>query len=298
MIRLAFRAPSGDAELVLAALVELAPSGVEQVDGDGYTEFALYGAPSELPSFPHGPADVGGVVVEVSGREVPDDWAERWKRFHRPVLIGGRIYVRPPWEEPAVRPGVTEIVIDPGQAFGTGTHPTTALCLELMLELKARGSFADLGCGSGVLAIAAAKLGFGPVWAIDAERQAIEATRQNALANGVALGGGAGGAGGAGVGGGGARGAGGAGGVRLPALESVERGDLRGKPAPKADVVAANLMRPLLLRVAELWAGEPPATLIVSGLLDHEADEVAGAFAPLRERARLSRLGWSALLLG
>src|SRR3954449_3858331 len=205
MIRLAFRAPADQAEIVLAALIDLAPSGVEQVDGNGVTEFAVYGAPGELPSFPEGDADVGGVVVHVSGREVPDDWAERWKRFHRPVLIAGKIYVRPPWEEPAVRPGVTEIVIDPGQAFGTGTHPTTALCLELMLDLKPDRSFADLGCGSGVLAIAAAKLGFGPVTAVDAERQAVDATRVNARDNAAKL-------------------------------DRVERGDLRNSPAPKADV--------------------------------------------------------------
>jgi ribosomal protein L11 methyltransferase len=278
MIRLAFRAPADQAELVLAALIEIAPSGVEQVDGNGFTEFALYGAPGELPSFPEGEAEVGGIVVQVSGREVPDDWAERWKRFHRPVLIGGRLYVRPPWEEAAVRPGVIEIVIDPGQAFGTGTHPTTALCLELLLDLKPRGSFADLGCGSGVLAIAAAKLGFDPITAVDAERQAVEATRANALANGVALGP--------------------ASDRRIPSIDRIERADLRNAPAAKADVVAANLMRPLLLRIAELWEGEPPQTLVVSGLLDHEADEVAAAFAPRVERRRLSSLGWTALLLG
>src|SRR3954452_711916 len=286
MIRLAFRAPADHAEIVLAALIELAPTGEEEVGGDRFTEFALYGAPGELPSFPEGPADVGGGVVQVSGTEVPDDWSERWKRFHRPVLIGGKIYVRPPWEEPAVRPGVTEIVIDPGQAFGTGTHPTTALCLELMLDLKGRGSFADLGCGSGVLAIAAAKLGFAPITAMDAERQAIEATRANALANGVALPASdtSASAARALVG-------------RIPALDRIGRGDLRNSPAPRADVGAANLMRPLLLRVAELWAGDPPPTLIVSGLLDHEPDEVAAAFTPLRERRRLSSQGWSALLL-
>jgi ribosomal protein L11 methyltransferase len=278
VIRLAFRAPAAQAELVLAALIELAPSGVEQVDGEGFTEFAVYGAPGELPSFPEGPAEVGGVVVQVAGTEVPDDWAERWKRFHRPVLIAGRIYVRPPWEEAAVRPGVAEIVIDPGQAFGTGAHPTTALSLELMLGLKPHGSFADLGCGSGVLAIAAAKLGFRPVTAVDAEHQAIAATRANAIANGVALGEPEH--------------------RRMPAIERIERADLRNAPAPKADVVAANLMRPLLLRVAELWEGGPPPTLIVSGLLDHEADEVAAAFAPLRERRRLNSRGWSALFLG
>src|SRR3954470_21983338 len=185
MIRLAFRAPAEQAAIVLAALIDIAPTGVEQVDGEGFTEFAVYGAPGELPSFPEGEAEVGGVIVEVSGREVPDDWAERWKRFHRPVLIGGTLYVRPPWEEPAVRPRVTEIVIDPGQAFGTGTHPTTALCLELMLDLKPRGSFADLGCGSGVLAIAAAKIGFSPVTAVDAERESVRATKLNANVNGV-----------------------------------------------------------------------------------------------------------------
>jgi len=287
MIRLAFRAPAEQAELVLAALIELAPSGVEQVDGDGVTEFAVYGAPGELPSVPEGDAEVSGVVVHVSGREVPDDWAERWKRFHRPVLIAGQVYVRPPWEALALRPNVTEIVIDPGQAFGTGTHPTTALCLELMLDLKPRGSFADLGCGSGVLAIAAAKLGFEPVTAIDAERQAIEATRSNALANGVSPTAAVPGASRPGTyalpG-------------RIPAI-AIERGDLRSVPAPKADVVAANLMRPLLLRVAELWAGDPPPTLIVSGLLEHEADDVAAAFAPLRERRRLTSVGWSAVML-
>ena len=265
MIRLAIRADARDAEPVLAALLELTAAGLEQVDGDGWVEFALYGAPGELPSLPEGDADVGGARVVVRGEEVPDDWAERWKRFHAPLLVGGRLYVRPPWEEPAVRPGVHELVIDPGRAFGTGAHPTTRLCLELLLELDAEGSFADLGCGSGVLGIAAAKLGWSPVTAVDAEVAAVEATRVNARDNGVAL-------------------------------DRVERWDLRRQPPPAADTVAANLMRPLLLRVAELTADRPRA-LILSGLLDHEADELAAAFAPLGERRRLSLKGWSALLL-
>src|SRR3954451_4081379 len=160
MIRLWIRAPAEAAEQVLAALLELTPEGVEQVDGDGWVEYALYGAPGELPSLPEGEASVAGVLVQVRGEEVPADWDERGKRFHGPLLLGGRLYVRPPWEQPAVRSGVHEVVIDPGQAFGTGTHPTTRLCLELMLELdEPGGSFCDLGCGSGVLAIAAAKLG-------------------------------------------------------------------------------------------------------------------------------------------
>ena len=265
MIRLAIRADPADAESVVAALVDLTPQGFEQVDGDGWVEFALYGTPGELPTLNEGVALIGGARVTVRGEEVPDDWAERWKRFHTPLLVGGKLYVRPPWEQAAVNPTVHELVIDPGQAFGTGTHPTTRLCLELLLELEPTGSFADLGCGSGVLAIAAAKLGFAPITALDSDRAAVEATLANARENGVTL-------------------------------DRVERYDLRGEPPPPADAVAANLMRPLLLQIAKLMGERPPA-LVLSGLLDHEADEVAAAFAPLAERRRLSLKGWSALLL-
>jgi len=265
LIRLAIRAAPADAERVNAALLEIAPTGIERVDGDGFVEFALYGAPGELPSLGQGEAEVAGARVTVRGEEVPEDWDERWKRFHAPVLIGGTVYVRPPWEQPAVRPGVREVVIDPGQAFGTGAHPTTRMCLELLLDLDAKGSLADLGCGSGVLAIAAAKLGFSPVAAYDADRGAVAATLANARDNGVVL-------------------------------DRVQRLDLRSQPAPPADVVVANLMRPLLLRVAELIA-EPPPVLILSGLLEHEADELAAAFAPLTERRRLREKGWAASLL-
>jgi ribosomal protein L11 methyltransferase len=285
---------------VLAALLELAPAGVEQVDGDGFVEYALYGAPGELPAFPEGDAEVGGVRVRVRGEPVADDWAERWKQFHEPVLVeagaerspagerppaerppgAGRppadrapsIWVRPPWAAP--RQGALDLVIDPGQAFGTGAHPTTRLCLELMLGLEPpdgepRGSFADLGCGSGVLAIAAALLGFGPVTAVDNEVAALDATRDNATANGVRL-------------------------------DRLERVNLREESPPDADTVAANLVRPLLLDVAGR-VERRPAALILSGLLDEEADEVAAEFAralfPLAERERRSAHGWTAVLL-
>ncbi len=249
---------------MLAALLELAPAGVEQVDGEGFVEYALYGAPGELPAFPEGEADVAGVRVWVRGEPVAGDWAERWKRFHEPVLVGGRVWVRPPWAPPHER--ALDLIIDPGQAFGTGAHPTTRLSLELMLELEPSGSFADLGCGSGVLAIAAARLGFGPVAAVDNEVAALAATRANAAANGVAL-------------------------------DRVERVNLRELAPPRTQTVTANLMLPLLLDVAGRMEGRP-RTLIVSGLLEHEADEVAAAFDPLVERRRLTSLGWSALLLG
>jgi ribosomal protein L11 methyltransferase len=274
LIRLAVRAPADAAEQVLAAILELAPGGVEQLDGEDQVEFALYGAPGELPSLGEGEAEVGGVTVSVHGTEVPDDWAERWRRFHRPVLVAGRLYVRPPWEDPAVRPGVEEVVIDPGQAFGTGSHPTTEGCLELLVRLAdapssgaPAGSLADLGCGSGVLAIAAARLGFSPVVAVDADLAALEATERNARANGVAL-------------------------------ARIERANLRDDDPPRAETVVANLMRPLLLRLAPRLVAAAPERIVVSGLLDAEADEVVAALGGgLVERRRVSLRGWSSVLL-
>ena len=248
---------------MLAELLELAPAGLEQVDGEGFVEFALYGAPGELPALAEGDALVGGVRVSVRGQAVGDDWAERWREFHEPVLVGGRVWVRPPWAPPCE--GALDLVIDPGQAFGTGAHPTTRLSLELLLGLPDRGPLVDLGCGSGVLAIAAAKLGHAPVDAYDHDVAALEATLENARANGVEL-------------------------------RRVERLDLRERAAPIAPTVTANLVRPLLLRVAEL-VPEQPETLIASGLLGGEEEEVAAAFAPLRERRRLRSQGWSASML-
>ena len=249
------------ADAVLAELVSLAPGGFEQVDGEGYVEFALYGAPGELPELPGGAARVGGADVYVSTTRLADDWADRWREFHRPAQIG-RFHVRAPWHEAAH--DSIDIVIDPGQAFGTGAHATTRLCLELLQEVPP-APLADLGCGSGVLAIAAAKLGFSPIVAVDHELAAIEAVTENAQANGVRL-------------------------------DRVARVDLRKEPAPVARVTVANLVRPLLLEVAELLP-EEPETLIVSGLLEGDEDEVAAAFAPLRERRRQRLQEWSALLL-
>jgi ribosomal protein L11 methyltransferase len=271
LIRLAVRCPAERAEAVLAELLDLAPGGVEQVDGpdglDGLVEYAVYGARGELPDLGSLDAMAGAGRIEVRSEEVPDDWAERWKRFYFPVLVAGRIYVRPPWEEPAQRGGVEEVVIDPGGAFGTGTHPTTRMCLELMLEAGAGGSFCDLGCGSGVLAIAAAKLGFAPVVALDADAAALSETERNARANGVEI--------------------------------EASRTDLRREPAPVADVVAANLTAPLCLAVARSWeeAGTRPGAAVVSGLLRAEADGVAEALARagLAERRRVAGGDWAAL---
>jgi ribosomal protein L11 methyltransferase len=272
MIRLALRVRREEAEVALAELLVLAPSGVEEVDRGDVVEYAVYGAPGELPALPDLRAAVGGALVDVSTEEIPDDWDQRWKAFHQPVDVGGPpgrgLRVRPPWH-PA-RAGALEVVIDPAQAFGTGAHHTTRLCLELLLELEPGGACADLGCGSGVLAIAAARLGWDPVLGIDHERESLAATLDNAAVNGVTV--------------------------------QARRHDLlRDGPAPGAPTVLANLLRPLLLHVAEAgFAGEQPRTLIASGLLAHEADEVAAAFADragLTERGRRHGGEWVALLL-
>ena len=274
MIRLALRCRAEQAEAVLAELLEIAPSGVEEIDEpggrEGVVEYAVYGAPGELPELGGFRAHAGDALVEVLTEDVPDDWDERWKRFYFPVLVAGTIYVRPPWEEPAQRGGVHEVVIDPGGAFGTGTHPTTRMCLELMLETgDVRGrSFVDLGCGSGVLAIAAAKLGFEPVLGIDADLAAIDEADRNARANYVVL--------------------------------QLRHENVRGGDAPVADVVAANLTAPLLEVVAAAWTArrERPGALIASGLLREEADRIAAAFteAGLTERRRVVSGDWAGFL--
>ncbi len=269
MIRLAIRVRREHAEIVLAELLSLAPSGVEEAAiGDEVVEYAVYGPPGELPDLPAVRAVAGGALVEVSCTEIADDWAERWRSFHRPLVLDGRLCVRPPWEPPGAEP--LDVVIDPGLAFGTGAHATTRLCLELLLELPQppSGPLVDLGCGSGVLAIVAARLGYAPVIALDFDPAAVAATVANAAVNDVRL--------------------------------EVHRFDLRFDDLPAAQVVVANLLGPLLLGWAGRdWPARPPERLIVSGLLATEADRVAAAFAAhgLSEHARRVSGEWAALFL-
>jgi ribosomal protein L11 methyltransferase len=286
VIRLAVRVAADRAELVLAELLALCPAGVEEQDlPDGIVEYAVYGAPGELPTLPALDAVVGDALVEVLTRELPDDWSERWKEFHQGILLAPppgapvpALNVRPPWEPASDRArDALEIVIDPGQAFGTGAHATTRLCLELLLELAAelpaRGSVLDVGTGSGVLAIAASLLGFAPVAAVDNELESVLAAAENARVNGASI--------------------------------AVSRLDIRSAPPPglgAAELVLANLLAPLLRDLAHALASADrrPAHLIASGLLEHEADEIAELFASvagLSLRERRDRGEWSALWL-
>lgn len=284
VIRLAIRVPSERAEVVLAELLDLVPSGLEERELEhGLTEYAIYGAPGELPALPELRASIGDALVEVSTSELPDDWAERWREFHRAVFVepppetraGARppaLNIRPPWIGATERPGALDVVIDPGQAFGTGAHATTRLCLELLLELAAtgaRGPVLDIGTGSGVLAIAASLLGFAPVCALDIEAASVEAARANVARNGAHV--------------------------------AVERADVRRGVArwERPPVLLANLVRPLLLELASALPA-PPAHVIAGGLLAHEVDEVLDAYAThltLRERARRRSGEWAAVWL-
>jgi ribosomal protein L11 methyltransferase len=157
-------------------MLELFPEGFEEVESRDGIELVAY---TDARGEEHLWQAFGGV----RGEDLVGDWRERWKDFHRPVRVGD-LWIGPSWYEAPT--DATAIVIDPGRAFGTGAHPTTQLCIELLLALEP-GSVADLGCGSGVLAIVAAKLGFAPVHAFDADENAIAATRANAAANGVRI---------------------------------------------------------------------------------------------------------------
>ncbi len=262
VIRLAVRVARAHAEPVLAELLALVPGGLEERDVDPDTvEYALYGAAGELPDVGDVRAAAGGALVDVSTTEVAD--GSNWREWHRPLDVGP-LRVRPPWV-PA-RPGALDVVIDPGQAFGTGAHPSTRLTLQLLVDLPRGGPLADWGSGSGILSVAAARLGFEPVLACDVERASVEATLAAAEANGVEL--------------------------------TASRCDLRAVPGPWAPTVLANLVRPLLLEIAPRL-DRLPDRLIASGLETGEVDEVAAAFAArgLDLTARRDGDGWSAILM-
>ena len=178
-------------------------------------------------------------------------WDEEWKRFHRPVEVGP-LWIGPPWEP--VPAGREQVVIDPGRAFGTGAHPTTRLCIELLLELE-RGSVLDVGCGSGVVSIAACKLGFAPVTAVDVDEAAVEAATRNAEANGVEVD------------------------VRLLDAASDE--------LPAAETMVANIDLPTL---AALPAAPISRSLVTSGYSESDRP----AFPGLHHVARRAEAGWAA----
>jgi ribosomal protein L11 methyltransferase len=236
------------AEEATAAMLELFPEGfVEERRADSV----------ELAAFTDtaGADRLRNVFGRVETESVAPGWEDEWKRFHRPVRVGP-LWIGPPWED--APEGVEPVVIDPGRAFGTGAHPTTRLCVELLLELEP-GSIVDVGCGSGVLAIAAAKLGFAPVVAMDADEAAVEAATRNVAANGVE--------------------------VDLRLVDAA-MGEL-----PAAEIAVANIDLPTLgrLSVPSTWGA-----LVTSGY--YETDRPS--FPGLAHLTRKADAGWAADLFG
>jgi ribosomal protein L11 methyltransferase len=230
VLRLHVPVAGAAATLALDRLLQVAPFGVhERPDG-----LVLHA--QELPPLQDMRAALG--VQDLAVSDVSDAAAERLAEIARPEPVDGRLLVRADWMAPL--PDVTEVVLADASAFGTGGHPTTRDCLSMLLALEPGGAFADLGCGAGVLAIAAAKLGWGPVSAVDVAERAVAATRANAAANGVDV--------------------------------DATHADLTTDPPPVAPVVAANVPVHVHAAVANAWE-RPPERLIVSGV--HVSDREA-----------------------
>lgn len=243
--RVSVAVPDARAEQARAVMLELFPEGFEEHEGNGTLELAAYtnaaGEERIWQAF-------GGAA---SVTDVDENWEERWRQFHRPQRVGS-LWIGPPWERPDE--DAIAVVIDPGRAFGTGGHATTRLCLRL-LEAEERGSVLDIGCGSGVLSIAAAKLGFAPVLGIDFDPQAVEATERNAAENGVEL--------------------------------EVRLGDLRDLELPDTELVLANIAADA---VVALGARLRSPRAITSGYLVSDEPELAG----YRLERRVQLDGWAA----
>jgi ribosomal protein L11 methyltransferase len=191
---------------------------------------------------------------KATAEPVAAGWEDRWKEFHRPALVGG-LWIGPPWISPPA--GAVAVVVDPGRAFGTGAHPTTQACIELLSRLE-RGGLLDAGCGSGVVAVAAVRLGFEPVTAFDVDPVAVEVANDTARENGVAM--------------------------------EARRADVLVDELPPADVVVANIELGI---VEQLLARIDARTAVTSGYLASERPEAPG----WRAAERIELEGWAADVL-
>ena len=175
-----FRVAEDEKETLLDALLPLFPTGVH-ANGDTLAVFSA--VPFERAALERA---AGGPLEAWTVAQVPADWRLRRALLGGGgVIIGGRVSIRSPWDA-APADGMVDVVVERrGSAFGSGSHPTTQMCVSLMLELQPSGGAADLGCGVGTLAIVAAKLGWAPVVAVDRVPVAIEVAHENVMRNGV-----------------------------------------------------------------------------------------------------------------
>jgi ribosomal protein L11 methyltransferase len=238
--------PTTDVELARAWLLERFPDGFEELAEEvpDTAELAVYtddvGARAVAAAYPDARVD-----------EVPDGWEERWKEFHRPVRAGG-LWIGPPWTP--VPTDEISVVVDPGRAFGTGAHPTTRACIELLPGLE-RGSLLDAGCGSGVVAVAAHRLGFAPVVAVDSDAVAVVVAAETARSNDVEV--------------------------------AVRRLDVLVDELPETDLVVANIE---LVVVEQFLPRTSARVAVTSGYLASETPRVQGWSAV----ERLELEGWAA----
>ncbi len=264
LVRLTARVAEADADLAVAEGCALTAGGCRQADAEGGVVAIDYWTPERVNPGADGLRGVlaaAGIAAEVDEQVESDAWQSALCDFHQPV-VAGRIRVRPPWVAPA--PGMLDVSIDPGMAFGTGQHATTRTSLQLIADVP-RGPVLDAGCGTGVLSIAAARLGFGPIVAIDFDPQAIRATAAGARANMVAI-----------------------------DLRQTCIGD---DAIPYAPIVFANLTLEVLRILAAALDGQAPDHLVASGLRVHEVDDAVAAFAPLglAEVRRIEEDGWTSV---
>ncbi|HET7171233.1 MAG TPA: 50S ribosomal protein L11 methyltransferase [Gaiellales bacterium] len=214
MNRYSLRVPAADAEVALARMLDLFPEGVEE-QRDG-ADVVLAGYAEEAPA------------SDLEPQAVEPGWEDAWRAFHRPVRVGP-VWIGPPWFEPD--PDALAVVIDPGRAFGTGAHGSTRAALDLLARLEPSPAL-DLGCGSGVLSVAAVRLGFGPIQAFDVDPLAVGATADNASRNGVEV--------------------------------AVASADVLADPLPSAPLWLANLELGILERL--LRRADLPPRILASGL--------------------------------
>jgi ribosomal protein L11 methyltransferase len=212
--------PAAEAEAALARMLDLFPGGLEEERDGDHVVLAGY---AERP-----PAE------GLQAADVAPGWEDAWRAHHRPVTVGG-LWIGPPWATPPTGARPQVVVIDPGRAFGTGGHGSTRAALELLQRLEPQPAL-DLGCGSGVLAIAALKLGFRPLQCFDLDPLAVEAAAENAARNGVTL--------------------------------TVAAADVLADPLPEAPLWLANLELGLLQRL--LRRADLPRRIIASGMLGSE----------------------------
>jgi ribosomal protein L11 methyltransferase len=264
MREVVLRVPADAVEDVLDRLLPIVPGGVHEVPQGRMVELKMRG--EALPAIDELIRAAGRWPHTWSEGTVSDDWRARRVLDYRPDVIGGRLVVRPDWA-PRARKRMLEIVLAEGTAFGAGSHPTTRTCLELLLGLKPAEAFADLGCGTGVLAILAVKLGWRRVVAVDLQPASVQAARANAAANGVAM--------------------------------EARVADLGAVPAPAADAIAANLPGAVHLQIAESLPAGQPGVALLSGFGPEHASEVLAAYASrgLHATVTLEPDGWFVALL-